>query len=75
MIRGFKGRGFVSTHTTHPNVSFDVKLTCEQAEGCVVESLTARTIKGNAPKRAYYVTGSGYEMGFLTGLLVANETA
>jgi hypothetical protein len=45
------------------------------SRGAVARSQHAVVLDDGRPKRAYYVEGGAYEMGFLMGLLAPNETS
>lgn len=51
--------------------NYEVKtcVTFQGMRGYLAEHRTARNAKTQAPKRALYVEGDGYQMGYLTGLL------
>lgn len=48
-------------------------VTFQNMRGMLAEHRTARNTRTNAPKRAYYVEGSGYQMGYLLGLLAEKD--
>jgi hypothetical protein len=54
---------------------FEVKrtVTYQGMRGMLAEHRTARNTRTNEPKRAYYVEGSGYQMGYLMGLLAEKD--
>ena len=57
--------GWSVTHWFHYNSS----------QGCIAEHNTATNLRTRLPKVAYYVEGTGYEMGFLTGMMAADAVA
>ncbi len=50
------------------------KVTFEGQRGFIAESLTAINTVTKNPKRAYYVEGNSYQMGYLIGLMTPDET-
>jgi hypothetical protein len=45
----------------------------QNMRGMLAEHRTARNTQTSVPKRAYYVEGSGYQMGYLLGLLAEKD--
>jgi hypothetical protein len=54
---------------------FEVKKTAtyQGMRGIIAEHRTARNARTQEPKRAYYVEGSGHQMGYLIGLLAEKD--
>ena len=50
------------------------KVTFKEQRGFIAESLTAINTVTKKPKRAYYVEGNSYQMGYLLGLMTPDET-